>query len=130
DKGAKLLAGGSECLSETSLKPTLVTNVSRDTRIFDEEDSGPSATVYVAEDDDDAIAKANDSAYGLNAVVHSASWEHAFNVVKQLEHSQMHINNVTCTDSVGAPICGVKRSGWGQSNSTWGINEFSIEKAV
>jgi acyl-CoA reductase-like NAD-dependent aldehyde dehydrogenase len=73
--------------------------VSRDARIFDEETFGPSASVYMAEDDDDAIAKANDTVYGLNAAVHSASWEHAYSVAKQLEYGQVHINNMTVNDS-------------------------------
>ncbi|KAF2010489.1 aldehyde dehydrogenase [Aaosphaeria arxii CBS 175.79] len=130
EKGAKFLVGGPEYIRPTSLKPTLVTNVSRDARIWDEETFGPSASVYIAEDDDDAIAKANDSAYGLNAAVHSTSWEHAYNVSKQLEYGQVHINNMTPSDSPGAPIRGVKGSGWGQSNSIWGIHEFSIEKTL
>ena len=98
-KGAKFLVGGPEYLSDTSLKPTIVTNISRDARIFDEETFGPSVSVYIANDDDDAIAKANDSAYGLNAAVHSTSWEHAYNVAKQLEYGQVHINNLTANDS-------------------------------
>ncbi|OAF99560.1 ALDH-like protein [Paraphaeosphaeria sporulosa] len=130
DKGATFLVGGLEYLSETSLKPTLVTNVSRDARIFDEETFGPTATVYMAEDDDDAVEKANDSAYGLNAAVHSKSWERGYEIAKRLEYGQVHINNVTCSDAPGAPIKGVKGSGWGSSNSIWGINEFSIEKSV
>ncbi|KAL1602737.1 hypothetical protein SLS60_006158 [Paraconiothyrium brasiliense] len=124
------LSGGLQYLSETSLKPTLVTNVSRNARIFDEETFGPSASVYMAQDDDDAVAKANDSAYGLNAAVHSRSWEHAFEIAKQLEYGQVHINNVTCTDAPGVPIKGVKGSGWGTSNSIWGIEEFSVQKSV
>lgn len=99
EKGAQFLCGGLEYLTETSLKPTLVTNVSKDARIADEETFGPSASVYVAEDDDDAIAQANDSAYGLSAAVHSSSWEHAYNVAKQLEYGQVHINNMTPNDS-------------------------------
>lgn len=98
-KGAEFLVGGPEYLTETSLKPTLVTNISRDARIRDEETFGPSASVYMAEDDDDAIALANDSVYGLNAAVHSASWEHAFNVASQLEYGQVHVNDMTSTDS-------------------------------
>jgi acyl-CoA reductase-like NAD-dependent aldehyde dehydrogenase len=104
--------------------------VSRDARIFDEETFGPSATVYIAEDDDDAVEKANDSAYGLNAAVHSKSWEHAYRIAKRLEYGQVHINAVTCSDVPGAPIKGVKGSGWGSSNSIWGIHEFSVEKSV
>lgn len=104
--------------------------MSRDARIFDEETFGPSATVYIADDDDDAVEKANDSAYGLHAAVHSKSWEHAFDIAKRLQYGQVYINNVTTTDVPGAPIKGVKGSGWGTSNSIWGIKEFSIEKSV
>jgi acyl-CoA reductase-like NAD-dependent aldehyde dehydrogenase len=99
EKGAKFLVGGPEYLSETSLKPTLITNVSQDARIRDEETFEPSASVYLAEDDDDAIMQANDSAYGLNCAVHSTSWEHAYNVAKQLEYGQVHINSMTTGDS-------------------------------
>ncbi|KAF1994306.1 aldehyde dehydrogenase [Amniculicola lignicola CBS 123094] len=129
-KGAEFLIGGPEYLSETSLKPTLVTNVNPDMRIWDEETFGPSASVYIAEDDEDAIKKANNSSYGLSAAVHSKSWERAFDVAKELEYGQVQINGMTPSDSAGAPIRGVKGSGWGQSNSIWGIHEFSIEKAV
>jgi acyl-CoA reductase-like NAD-dependent aldehyde dehydrogenase len=101
EKGAKFLVGGPEYLTGTSLRPTLVTNVPRDARIRDEETFGPSASVYLAEDDNDAITQANDSAYGLNCAVHSTSWEHAYNVAKQLEYGQVHINSMTTGDSRG-----------------------------
>jgi acyl-CoA reductase-like NAD-dependent aldehyde dehydrogenase len=103
EKGAEFLAGGIEYLSATSLKPTLVKGVTKDMRIADEETFGPSAAVYVAEDDDDAVRLANDSQYGLNAAVHSKSWEHAYEVAKRLEYGQVHINNITCTDSRKSP---------------------------
>ena len=98
-KGAEFLAGGPEFLSATSLKPTIVTNIPRDARIRDEETFGPSVSVYAAENDDDAIAIANDSAYGLSAAVHSGGWEHAYKVARQLEYGQVHINNMTTGDS-------------------------------
>jgi len=98
-KGGKFLVGGPEYLSPTSLKPALVTNISVDARIRDEETFGPSASVYIVESDEEAIELANDSAYGLNAAVHSKSWEHAFEVASQLEYGQVHINDMTCTDS-------------------------------
>ena len=99
DKGAEFFVGGPVFLSATSLKPTIVAKVSRDARIRDEETFGPSVSVYIAEDDDDAIAIANDSTYGLSAAVHSGSWEHAYRVARQLEYGQVHINNMTTGDS-------------------------------
>ncbi|KAF2713207.1 aldehyde dehydrogenase [Pleomassaria siparia CBS 279.74] len=130
EKGAKFLVGGLEHLSPTSLKPTLVANISPDARIRDEETFGPSASVYVVQSDEEAITLANDSAYGLNAAVHSKSWEHAYTVGSQLEYGQVHINAMTPTASPGGPMRGVKGSGWGQSNSIWGIHEFSVEKSL
>lgn len=103
DKGADFIMGGPEYLSTTSLKPTIVTNVSRDARIRDEETFGPSVSVYVTEDDDDAISIANDSAYGLSAAVHSGSWEHAYKVARQLDYGQVHVNNMTTGDSRKCP---------------------------
>jgi acyl-CoA reductase-like NAD-dependent aldehyde dehydrogenase len=99
DKGAKFLVGGPAYLTVTSLKPTIVTNIPRDARIRDEETFGPSVSVYIAEDDDNAIAIANDSAYGLSAAVHSNSWEHAYKVARQLEYGQVHVNSMTTGDS-------------------------------
>ena len=98
-KGAEFAIGGPEYLTATSLKPTIVTNVVRDARIRDEETFGPSVSVYVAEDDGDAVAIANDSAYGLSAAVHSSSWEHAYKIARQLEYGQVHINSMTTGDS-------------------------------
>ena len=130
DKGATFLAGGLQYLSKTSLKPTLVANVSRDARIFDEETFGPSASIFVAESDDHAVEIANDTVYGLNAAVHSKSWEHAYAIAKQLQYGQVHVNNVTCTDNPTVAIQGVKGSGWGSSNSIWGIEEFTVQKSL
>lgn len=98
-KGADFLTGGPEYLTPTRLKPALLTNIPPEARIRDEETFGPSACVYIAEDDDDAIAKANDSKYGLTAAVHSGSWEHAYNVSRQLEYGQVFINAMTTGDS-------------------------------
>lgn len=99
EKGSEFIIGGPEFLSRTSLKPTIVTNVSRDARIRDEETFGPSVSVYMAKNDDDAVALANDSTYGLSAAVHSTSWEHAYKVARQLEYGQVHINNMTSGDT-------------------------------
>lgn len=67
EKAAEFLVGGLGSLSPISLRPTIVTNIPRYARIRDEETSGPSVSVYQAEDDDTAIEIANDSAYDLSA---------------------------------------------------------------
>ncbi|KAF1970419.1 ALDH-like protein [Bimuria novae-zelandiae CBS 107.79] len=130
DKGATFLASGLQYLSETSLKPTLVINVSHNARIFDEETFGPSASVYMTESEDHAVEKANDSVYGLNAAVHNKSWEHALEIAKRLGYGQVHVNDITCNDAPGVPIKGVEGSGWGTSNLIWGIEEFTVQKSI
>ena len=129
-RGAEFLFGSPEYVGTNSLKPALVTNVVREARIRDEETFGPSATVYVVDTDDDAVRLANDSTYGLNAAVHSTNWERALKVCRQLDYGQVFVNNMTPADAATQPIQGVKGSGWGSSNSIWGIREFMIDKVI
>lgn len=130
NNGATFLIGGPKYLKTNSLAPTLVMGLTSKARIWDEETFGPSATVYVVDTDEEAIERANDSAYGLNAAVHSTNWERAYNVAKQLEYGQVVVNSMTVADNPTQPIRGVKGSGWGQSNAIWGIKEFTIEKTI
>jgi acyl-CoA reductase-like NAD-dependent aldehyde dehydrogenase len=59
--------------------------------------------VYRVSTDAEAVALANDSSYGLNAAVHSSSWEHAYTVASQLEYGQVHINSLTSSDARKLP---------------------------
>jgi acyl-CoA reductase-like NAD-dependent aldehyde dehydrogenase len=96
EKGAKFLAGGPSFDGETpSLKPTILTGVTQAMKIFDEESFGPSVSLYVVKNDQEAIDLVNVSEYGLNAAVHSTNMERAINVARALEVRQCHINNIT-----------------------------------
>ena len=97
-KGAGFLVGGPEMATRTSLKPTIVTDVTRDMSISDEEAFGPSFSLYVAKDDNEAIEMANDTSYGLNAAVHSTNMQHALEVAKELDTAQIHVNSMTAHD--------------------------------
>lgn len=130
ENGATFLVGEPKYLGTNSLKVALVTDVTPKARIWDEETFGPSSTVYVVDTDEEAIERANDSAYGLSAAVHSRDWERAYKVGKQLEYGQVWVNNMTTSDAPTQPIRGVKGSGWGQSNAIWGIREFTVEKCI
>lgn len=130
ENGATFLVGEPKYLGTNSLRPVLVTDVTPKARIWDEETFGPSATVYVVESDEDAIERANDSAYGLSAAVHSQNWERAYGIARRLEYGQVQVNNMTVADAPSQPIRGVKGSGWGQSNAIWGIKEFTVEKCI
>jgi acyl-CoA reductase-like NAD-dependent aldehyde dehydrogenase len=66
--------------------------------IFDEEGFGPSVSLYIAEDDAQAVAMANDSVYGLNGAVFSQNMERALGVAREMDLAQVHINNMTPHD--------------------------------
>jgi acyl-CoA reductase-like NAD-dependent aldehyde dehydrogenase len=96
EKGAKFLVGGPSFDGKTpSLKPTILTGVTQAMKIFDEESFGPSVSLYVVKNDQEAIDLVNVSEYGLNAAVHSTNMERAINVARALEVRQCHINNIT-----------------------------------
>ncbi len=130
--GASYIYGSNEWDGDTgaSLKPTIITNVKPDDRIYDEETFGPSATLYVVENEDEAVKLANVTSYGLNAAVHSKDIFAALRVAKQLEFGQVHIGTITEYDEANTPIGGVKGSGWGRNNGKYGLREFLVEKTI
>lgn len=97
DKGAKFLLGDAELAGKNAVKPALVLIDSKASveqyRIVDEETFGPSASVYIVENDDEAIEIANRSAYGLNATIHTKNLERAINMGRELEYGQVHANS-------------------------------------
>ncbi|KAI9691176.1 MAG: hypothetical protein M1822_008796 [Bathelium mastoideum] len=134
DKGAKFLVGGPQYVdgdkTKARLRPSLLTNTTPEMLLWDDETFGPSASVFAFEDDAEVILKANDSKYGLNAAVHTTSWERGLRFSKALDYGQVQINGPTTFDRVSLPIGGVKGSGWGNANSSWGLEEFVVEKTV
>ena len=130
--GAQYIMGANTFLGPTggSLQPTIITNVKSDDRVYAEETFGPSATLYVVENDEEAIKLANDTPYGLNAAVHSTDLFAALKVARRLEYGQVHINTMTLYDEANAPIGGIKGSGWGRNNGKYGLREFLIEKTI
>ncbi|KAK3060857.1 hypothetical protein LTS18_007543 [Coniosporium uncinatum] len=134
EKGVQFVYGGPEMASKSAVKPALVqiepTTRKEDLRIVDEETFGPSASIYVVEDDEEAIAIANRSAYGLNATIHTQSLERGIKVGRELEYGQVHCNSITVYTSPTGPQGGRKGSGWGRQNAEWGIEEFLVEKFI
>lgn len=97
DKGAKFLFGNAEYAGKNAVKPALVLVDAKtrtdQLRIIDEETFGPSASVYIVEDDAEAIEVANRSAYGLNATIHTKNLERAIKMGRELEYGQVHANS-------------------------------------
>ena len=110
-------------------RPTILTNVDRDNPAFDQEFFGPVAIVYEVEDEDAAIALANDSSYGLGSSVISSDIKRAQNVAAQIE-TGMTVINGTWISSAELPFGGVKKSGYGRELSDLGLMAFVNQHLV
>lgn len=110
-------------------RPVILTNVTKDNPIFDQELFGPIAVVYEVKDEAEAIALANDSSYGLSSSVIGADIKHAEEVAAQIETGMTVINGRWIT-SGELPFGGVKKSGYGRELSQLGLMAFVNEHLV
>jgi succinate-semialdehyde dehydrogenase/glutarate-semialdehyde dehydrogenase len=130
DKGAKILVGGKEVDGAGYFyEPTVLSDVAPDTRMLKEEIFGPVAPVAGFDNEDDAIAAANDTEYGLVAYVFTRDIKRALRVVEGLETGMVGLNQGMVSNA-GAPFGGVKQSGIGREGGFEGIEEFLEVKYV
>ena len=127
-QGATLLAGGSR-LTEGGLDrgcfygATLLSNVTPEMLIYREETFGPVAAVVPFDDEDDVIAMANDTDYGLAAYIYTQNLARAMRTFEQLQFGIIGINDINPT-SAAAPFGGMKESGLGREGAREGIEEY------
>jgi acyl-CoA reductase-like NAD-dependent aldehyde dehydrogenase len=123
-QGARALRGG-ERLSRTGFfyAPTIITQVSPDMPVFREETFGPVAAVIRVRDATQAVAVANDSAYGLGGNLWTRDVERGKQLARRIESGAVFVNGMTASDP-RLPFGGVKRSGYGRELSVFGIREF------
>jgi succinate-semialdehyde dehydrogenase/glutarate-semialdehyde dehydrogenase len=130
DKGATVLAGGGRPDRPGAfVEATLLADVTPDMRAYAEELFGPAAVVHRAADEDEAVRLANDSRYGLSAVVWSSDLERARSVADRIESGMVWINQPSGS-SPELPFGGVKRSGYGRELSELGMFEFANRRLV
>ncbi|PRY92717.1 succinate semialdehyde dehydrogenase [Hasllibacter halocynthiae] len=129
-KGARVVTGGAPSgAGPLFYQPTIVTDVTRDMRFNEEETFGPFAPVYRFEDEDEVIALANDTIYGLAAYFYAKDLGRVTKVSEALEYGIVGVNTGIISTEV-APFGGVKQSGLGREGSTHGIDEFLEMKYV
>jgi len=130
DAGATVLLGGDRPnRSGAYFNPTILTDVTPDMPTFDQELFGPVATVYVVQDEAEAIALANHSSYGLGGSVFTSDIERGRRVAEQLETGMVFINQPTKSQAE-LPFGGIKNSGYGRELSHLGILEFVNKKLI
>ncbi|HDR9202505.1 TPA: NAD-dependent succinate-semialdehyde dehydrogenase [Burkholderia vietnamiensis] len=124
DHGATLLHGGRRlALGDGFYEPTVLAGVTPEMRIASEETFGPIAALFRFETDDDAIAMANDTEYGLAAYLYSRDAARIWRNAARIEAGMVGINCGLISNEV-APFGGVKQSGLGREGSHLGIDEF------
>jgi succinate-semialdehyde dehydrogenase / glutarate-semialdehyde dehydrogenase len=129
-RGAKVLVGGSRVDGAGYFyEPTVLADVPDDARLLGEEIFGPVAPVKGFASDEEAIAAANDTEYGLVAYVYTQDVNRAFKVIEGLETGMIGLNQGMVSNA-GAPFGGVKQSGFGREGGPEGIQEYLETKYV
>jgi succinate-semialdehyde dehydrogenase/glutarate-semialdehyde dehydrogenase len=129
-KGARAIVGGRRMDGAGYFyEPTVLAEVSGDARVLKEEIFGPVAPVAAFENEDDAVAAANDTEYGLVAYVFTRDLKRALRVCERLETGMIGLNQGMVSNA-GAPFGGVKQSGIGREGGTEGILEYLDTKYV
>ncbi|MBK5925434.1 NAD-dependent succinate-semialdehyde dehydrogenase [Rhodovulum sulfidophilum] len=129
-KGARLACGGNRLpLGDLFYAPTVLTDVPHDAKIMREETFGPVAALTPFDTEDEVIARANDSEFGLVAYVHSLNPRRIYRVSRALQYGMVAVNRTKVT---GAPIPfgGMKQSGIGREGARRGMEAFMEIKYV
>ena len=129
-KGAKVLCGGrQEDPDSCFYPPTVLTDVPADAVMAREEIFGPVAPLYVFDTEDEVIARANDTEYGLVAYVYTTNLARGLRVSERLEAGMLALNRGLVSDPA-APFGGVKQSGLGREGAHHGMLEFMEAKYI
>jgi succinate-semialdehyde dehydrogenase / glutarate-semialdehyde dehydrogenase len=129
-KGAKVLVGGEKVDGAGYFyKPTVLTDIPESAALLSEEIFGPVAPVRGFGSEDEAIAAANATEYGLVAYVYTQNLNRAFRVIERLETGMIGLNQGMVSNA-GAPFGGVKASGFGREGGPEGIEEYLETKYV
>jgi len=131
-EGATLLAGGlgkpDGVTTGWFAKPTIFADVSNHMRVAQEEIFGPVLVIIPFDDEDDAIAIANDTPYGLAAYLQTGDPERALRVAKRLRAGAVHINGGGF--NYGSPFGGYKQSGNGREGGIMGLEDYLETKTL
>jgi succinate-semialdehyde dehydrogenase/glutarate-semialdehyde dehydrogenase len=128
--GARLLMGGGR-IDRTGafMQPSILTDIEKGTPAYVEEFFGPVALFFRVADEEEAIALANDSKYGLGGSVFTSDIDRGRRVASRIETGMVFVNHPTWT-APELPFGGIKNSGYGHELSSQGIQEFINKKLV
>ena len=133
-EGATIACGGErntegDCAKGCFFKPTLITDVTNDMRVAQEEIFGPVAVVIKFHSEEDVIAMANDSEYGLGGAVWTKDITKAIRVARSIETGRMWVNTYNQIPA-GAPFGGYKKSGIGRETDLSILDAYTQQKNI
>ncbi len=134
EEGASVACGGdfyteNGCDKGSFVQPTLITNVTNNMRVAQEEIFGPVAVVIKFKTEEEVIAMANDSAYGLGGAVWTQNLNRALRVSRSIETGRVWVNTYNQIPE-GAPFGGYKQSGIGRENDKAILDAYSQTKNI
>jgi len=128
--GARVLVGGKRVNGKGNyFEPTVIGGVTRDMPVFKEETFGPVAALIRVKNEEEALAAANDSDFGLGSCVWTADVARGERFAERVEAGLVFINGMVASDA-RLPFGGVKRSGYGRELGSFGIREFTNIQTV
>ncbi|MCX7283116.1 MAG: NAD-dependent succinate-semialdehyde dehydrogenase [Novosphingobium sp.] len=127
-KGGKVLATGQGREGDNFMRPLIIGEANADMRLASEETFGPLAPLFRFETEDEAVALANDTPYGLASYFYTSGLDRAFRVAEALEAGMIALNTGSIAMEM-APFGGVKQSGLGREGGALGIEEYLETKA-
>jgi succinate-semialdehyde dehydrogenase / glutarate-semialdehyde dehydrogenase len=126
-QGATVVAGGKR--NGNFFEPTVLTDITPENDIYREELFGPVAQVYRVRSEEEAVALANDTPFGLGSYVMTTDPEQAARVADQIDAGMVYVN-IVGADSAELPFGGTKRSGFGRELGRYGADEFVNKKLI
>ena len=128
--GARLVLGGQPVTRPGFYySPTLLADVKKGMPVYSEETFGPVISIISVKDEEEAIAVANDSEFGLGGSVWTENPEHGEAVARKIETGAVFVNGLTKSDP-RLPFGGIKKSGYGRELGESGIREFVNVKTI
>jgi len=129
-KGGEILTGGKpHALGGLFFEPTIITNATKDMLVSTDETFGPFAPLFKFDDEDDVIAQANDTIFGLASYFYAKDLSRVAKVSEALEYGIVGINTGIISTEV-APFGGVKQSGLGREGSRHGMDDYMEMKYI
>ncbi len=127
-EGARPLLRGE--VNGTLFHPTVLTDVTPDMSVMQEELFGPVACLVPFDTEDEAVAIANDTRFGLSGAIHTRDLDRGVEMAKRVHTGMIHVNDATIHDEPIVPFGGERESGLGRLNGEWSLAEFTTLKWI